>query len=119
MGRVTEYLGFHLAINDYPKSALLETRIVIETGALPHIFQGMKADPAIYQRLSDLNQSLRECKNTEGRIELDIAFHRVLLEASGLKPLVAFNDLLQIFFNRFRQSLVERRGKKASKVIKK
>ncbi len=107
MGRISEYVGFHLAINDYPKLALLETRIVIEVGALPHVIRQMEADPAIYTRLNDLNQRLRECKNCEDRIELDIAFHRELLEASGLTPLVAFNDLLQIFFNRFRQSLLE------------
>lgn len=107
MTRLTEYLGFHLAINDFPKSDLLETRIVIETGGLSHAAQRMSDDPSIYKRLNELNQQLRDCKSNDERIAVDIQFHRLLLESSGLSPLVAFNDLLQIFFNRFRQSLLE------------
>ncbi len=34
-----------------------------------------------------------------------IQFHRSLLEASGLQPLVAFGDLLRVFFQRFRESV--------------
>jgi len=47
----------------------------------------------------------RKEKTVAGWIELDVAFHRSLLEASGLAPLVAFNDLLQVFFLRFRESV--------------
>src|SRR5258707_15608240 len=36
MRRVTEYLGFHLALANYPNAELLQARIVIETGSLPH-----------------------------------------------------------------------------------
>ena len=43
---------------------------------------------------------------------MDIQFHRSLLEASGLQPLVAFGDLLHIFFQRFRES-VNKAGWKA------
>ena len=47
----------------------------------------------------------RSSRTLSAWIELDVAFHRRLLEASGLAPLVAFNDLLQIFFARFRESV--------------
>jgi DNA-binding FadR family transcriptional regulator len=36
---------------------------------------------------------------------LDIAFHRRLVEASGLSPLLTFSDLLAVFFRKFRESL--------------
>ena len=45
MSRITDYLGFYLAISDFPLSQLLDTRIVIETGALPHVMQQMTNDP--------------------------------------------------------------------------
>lgn len=107
MSRLTEYLGFHLAINNFPKAELLETRIVIETGGLAHTAQRMCEDPSIYKQLNELNRQMKESKSNEDRIALDIQFHRQLLESSGLIPLVAFNDLLQIFFNRFRQSVLD------------
>ena len=36
---------------------------------------------------------------------MDIRFHSSLLDASGLQPLVAFGDLLHVFFQRFRESV--------------
>src|SRR6188472_3324676 len=41
MRRVTEYLGFHLALTDYPKPQLLQTRLVIETGVLPFVARSL------------------------------------------------------------------------------
>jgi GntR family transcriptional repressor for pyruvate dehydrogenase complex len=105
MRRVTEYLGFHLALADYPKRQLLETRIIIETGALAHVMLQMNSQPALYDRLSALTVQLNQTQSLDARIAGDIAFHRALLEASGIGPLLAFNDLLEIFFTRFRQSV--------------
>jgi GntR family transcriptional repressor for pyruvate dehydrogenase complex len=105
MRRVTEYLGFHLVLTDYPKRQLLETRIIIETGALAHAAERMAVEPGLYDRLNEMTQQLRETDDLEQRIAGDIAFHRALLDASGVGPLVAFNDLLDIFFSRFRQSV--------------
>jgi GntR family transcriptional regulator, transcriptional repressor for pyruvate dehydrogenase complex len=105
MGRVSEFLGFHLAINHYPAIPLIETRIVIETGGLPYAARRMAEDPTIYDRLQGLVERFRGTRELQGWIDLDIAFHRALLEASGLGPLVAFNDLLQVFFQRFRESV--------------
>jgi DNA-binding GntR family transcriptional regulator len=36
---------------------------------------------------------------------LDIAFHRELICASGLAPLMAFSDVLSVFFQRFRKGV--------------
>ncbi|MBI3839291.1 MAG: FadR family transcriptional regulator [Planctomycetia bacterium] len=107
MRRVTEYLGFHLALTNYPNAQLLETRIVIESGGLPHIVKAMAEDATLHERLSEMTAALGQTRSAQRRIDGDIAFHRELLQASGLGPLVAFNDLLQIFFNRFRQSLLD------------
>ena len=105
MGRVTEYLGFHLALNDYPPGQLIDTRVVVETGALPHLMRRFAESPELYDELVELNDRFRQTRDLKGWIALDITFHRRLLEASGLAPLVAFHDLLQIFFTRFRESV--------------
>ena len=105
MHRVSEFLGFHLAISDYPSEQLIQTRIVIETGGLPHAAKQLLTHPEIYGRLCGLNNQLRSATDLSTWIEHDIAFHRELLESSGLKPLGAFNDLLDLFFRRFRESV--------------
>ncbi|MDP7019281.1 MAG: GntR family transcriptional regulator [Pirellulaceae bacterium] len=103
--RVSEFLGFHLALSDYPLEQLIETRIIVEGGGLAHTMERMAADPEIFEQLSELNRKLLSADQVTRWVELDIAFHRQLLDASGLKPLVAFNDLLEIFFQRVRESV--------------
>jgi GntR family transcriptional regulator, transcriptional repressor for pyruvate dehydrogenase complex len=104
MRKVTEYLGFHLVLTDYPKRQLLETRIIIETGALEHVAQRMTVELDLYDRLHEMTEKMLSTQGLEQRIASDIVFHRALLESSGVGPLVAFNDLLEIFFSRFRRS---------------
>src|SRR5262249_58487780 len=41
MKRVTNYLGFHLAISDFPHQQLLDARAVIETGGLAFVMRQM------------------------------------------------------------------------------
>jgi DNA-binding GntR family transcriptional regulator len=65
----------------------------------------MQDDETIYAILNDLNDQLRSVKDVHRWVELDIAFHRCLIESSGLSPLLAFNDLLAVFFVRFRESV--------------
>jgi GntR family transcriptional regulator, transcriptional repressor for pyruvate dehydrogenase complex len=105
MKRLTTYLGFHLAISDFPKSQLLDARIVIETGGLPHVMRRMQEDPALHPHLTAQADKVRQARNLDERIATDVAFHRALLDASGIQPLLAFHDLLNIFFERFRPSL--------------
>jgi GntR family transcriptional regulator, transcriptional repressor for pyruvate dehydrogenase complex len=102
IGRAAEHLGFLLLLEDHPKMELLNTRIIIETGAMPYVAQQMAEKPAIYDQLTALNDRSKQDTPSDEWIENDIAFHRALIAASGLGPLVAFNDLLQVFFDRFR-----------------
>ncbi|MDD5705302.1 MAG: FCD domain-containing protein [Kiritimatiellae bacterium] len=110
MKRVTEYLGFHFSLNNYPRDQLLKTRLVIERGALEGVAEHMADDPVVYETLTSLNDRLNGLTDSDAFIRGDIAFHRALLEASGIEPLVAFGDLLGIFFLRFRQQVVESRA---------
>lgn len=105
MERVTEYLGFHPALHSVAPEELIDTRVLIETGVLPHVARRMQASPAIFDRLAGINDELRRTRSLQRWLELDIAFHRGLIEASGLSPLLAFGDLLAIFFQRFRESV--------------
>jgi GntR family transcriptional regulator, transcriptional repressor for pyruvate dehydrogenase complex len=105
MGRVTEHLGFHSDLLDADPQQLIDSRVILETGVLPHVARRMKADGAIEQQLRTLVDRFRSARDLKTWIALDIEFHRTLLEASGLKPLVAFGDLLHVFFQRFRESV--------------
>jgi len=100
MDRVTEYLGFHLALADYPKKQLWRARFAIESGALPFAAEALAADAALFDRLRTIVEDTRHTTDVKLRVEADITFHRSLLGASSAGPLVAFNDLLQIFFDR-------------------
>jgi DNA-binding FadR family transcriptional regulator len=106
MKRVSTYVGFHLAISDFPGSEILDARIVIETGALPHVMRRMAGDPTLYERLRKAAEAVEAAPDLDARIAADVAFHRDLLDASGVGPLLAFHDLLAVFFERFRRSLV-------------
>ena len=103
--RVTNHLGFHPALHQADPVQLIESRIIIEVGVLPHVMQRMAEDETIYERLRSLVDQFQSARTLKTWIELDIAFHRMLLEASGLEPLVAFGDLLHVFFQKFRESV--------------
>lgn len=103
--RVTSYLGDHPALHDVEPLALIDTRVVIETGVLPYVAARMKHDHSLTKRLNDINRQLRGAKTLSQWVELDIAFHRELVCASGLPPLLAFADVLAVFFQRFRESV--------------
>jgi DNA-binding FadR family transcriptional regulator len=105
MDRVTEYLGFHPALQGVAPDVLIDTRLVIETGVLPHVAGRMARDPAIYETLDRINRELRQARTVRRWVESDKAFHRELISASGLLPLRAFSDVLDVFFQRFRESI--------------
>ena len=105
MDRVTEYLGFHPALQNVAPDVLIDTRLVIETGVLTHVAQRMSRDPAIYEKLDGINRELRQARTVQRWVESDMAFHRELISASGLFPLMAFSDVLDVFFQRFRESI--------------
>jgi GntR family transcriptional regulator, transcriptional repressor for pyruvate dehydrogenase complex len=100
--RLKESLSFHPAMYDVPDDELVDTRMIVEVGIVPHVARRMAADTEIYNRLNELNDRLRHSSDSGGSVKLDAAFHQMLVESSGLTPLAAFSDLLQIFFERFR-----------------
>ncbi len=103
--RVTEHLGFHPALHRADPLQLIDTRVIIETGVLPHVARRMAEDRSTYDRLRSVADRFRSARKLQTWIDLDIEFHRTLLESSGLAPLVAFGDLLHVFFQRFRESV--------------
>jgi DNA-binding FadR family transcriptional regulator len=105
MERVTEYLGFHPALHDVAPGVLIDTRVVVEAGVLPRVAAQMKRNPSLYEGLHTINAELRQARTLRRWVELDIAFHRGLIAASGLSPLLAFGDVLAVFFQRFRESV--------------
>jgi DNA-binding FadR family transcriptional regulator len=65
----------------------------------------MTADQEVYNRIRAINDQMLACTSHELWIRYDIAFHKALLHESGLKTLVAFGDLLELFFHRFRENV--------------
>ena len=104
-------MGFHLALNGYPKTQLLRTRIVIETGGLPYVAERMREKPELYDQLSELIGKMRRARRADKLLELDWKLHRALLQASGAEPLLAIDDLLQVFFRRFRKGVTASRAR--------
>ncbi len=113
LARVTDHLGFHPALHRVDPRQLVDSRIVIETGVLSHVIERMAGDASIGDSLQAIVNQFRSARSLQRWIDLDIQFHRTLLEASGLAPLVAFGELLQIFFQRFRDSVKRAEWKKA------
>ncbi|MFO0906253.1 MAG: GntR family transcriptional regulator [Pirellulales bacterium] len=105
LDRVASHLCFHPALRDAESQALIDTRIILELGVLPHVARRMRQDEQLYSRLTAVNQSLRQARTLSQWVERDIAFHRGLFEAGGLPPLMAFAEVLSVFFRRFRESV--------------
>ncbi len=102
MGRLSSYLAFHFSISSYPLENLLNTRLVIETGALSFTIKRIQEDPSLARRLGDLIEAMdRDIEDLQAFIKHDAAFHRLLVGASGIEPLVDFADILALFFRRF------------------
>ena len=105
MGRLTDHLVFHPGLLHVDPHQLIDSRVIIETGVLPHVVRRIAKDKSIIDRLQALADAFRTARDLRTWIKLDIEFHRSLLEASGLDPLVAFGDLLHVFFRHFRESV--------------
>jgi DNA-binding FadR family transcriptional regulator len=105
LDRMADHLGFHPALHRADPEQLIDSRVIIETGARSHVVQRMSEDRSISARLQALVDRFRSARDLKTWIELDIEFHRTLLEASGLQPLVAIGDLLRVFFGHFRESV--------------
>jgi GntR family transcriptional regulator, transcriptional repressor for pyruvate dehydrogenase complex len=113
--RVTNHLGFHPALHSTDPQQLIDSRVIIEIGVLPHVARRMADNPLIHETLQGIVDRFSTVKKLQDWIELDIEFHRALIESSGLMPLVAFGDLLQIFFRQFRDSVKKAEWKEGIK----
>lgn len=103
--QLTQHLGFHPTLHLAEPQTLIDSRIIIETGVLPHVAKRMESDDKIGENLQRIVDSSHTARRLEEWIDLDIEFHRELIQASGLSPLIAFGDLLQTFFRKFRDSV--------------
>jgi DNA-binding FadR family transcriptional regulator len=106
--RIIPLLKVHPSSRNVTADELIATRVVVETGVLPYVMHRMAADPQVYRRLRDANDRMQASSRQEQWILHDIAFHNVLLQESGLRTLMAFGELLEIFFHQFREDVIER-----------
>jgi DNA-binding FadR family transcriptional regulator len=105
LARMADHLGFHPALQQADLQQLIDSRVIVETGVLARVAERMGQDRSIAAALQAIVEEFRSARTIQTWIDLDIRFHRTLLESSGLAPIVAFGDLLQVFFQRFRDSV--------------
>lgn len=103
--KVTQNLGFHSSLHQIDADELIDSRVIVETGIIPHVLKRIKQDPTVLATLQGFIEQLRDAKDLQTRVEIDLKFHRTLLEASGLAPMIAFGEMLQVFFQKFRDSV--------------
>jgi GntR family transcriptional repressor for pyruvate dehydrogenase complex len=103
LGKLGECLEFHAVVSSYPDEQLLNARMAIEVGVLPLVAKKMQRDPAIYDRLYAITARPNVISDPDVYIQADLDFHNALIEAAGVAPLMAFNEVLRAFFTRFRQ----------------
>jgi len=113
MARMADHLGFLPALQHADSQQLIDSRVIVETGVLVRVAERMTQDPSIADSLQVIVEEFRTARTIQNWIDLDIRFHRTLLESSGLAPIVAFGDLLQVFFQRFRDSVKKAEWKAA------
>jgi GntR family transcriptional repressor for pyruvate dehydrogenase complex len=111
MKRLSRYLSFHFAVADYPVEELIDTRVVVETGGLRQVAERMAKDPSIYEQLNAVNDKLRQATKKNEWLAGEVQFHCLLVASSGVRALAAFNDLVQLFFRKFREDFQQSRWK--------
>ncbi len=109
MARIAEIVGYHHVLAAYPGRQLVQARLVVEVGALPFVAAGVAAQPGLLERLCELAEATEADTPDDRFIDAEIAFHRALVESSGIAPLVLFSDLLEAFFRRFHARVVAHR----------
>jgi DNA-binding FadR family transcriptional regulator len=109
MARIAEIVGYHHVLAAYPGRQLVQARLVVEVGALSFVAAGVAGDPGLLERLRELADATEADTPDDRFIEAEIAFHRALVESSGIAPLVLFSDLLAAFFRRFHARVVAHR----------
>jgi DNA-binding FadR family transcriptional regulator len=80
--------------------------MVVEMGSLQYAMVAIASDNSLYEKLIAICDTLDKTKDAELFLEGDTEFHRVLVEASGVHPLMVFNDVISAFFKKFRLELL-------------
>jgi GntR family transcriptional repressor for pyruvate dehydrogenase complex len=111
MKRLSRYLSFHFAVANYPVDELIDTRVVVETGGLRQVAERMAKDSSIYEHLNAVNNKLRQVTKKNEWLAGEVQFHCLLVASSGVRALAAFNDLVQLFFRKFRADFQPSRWK--------
>ncbi len=96
-----ECLEVHASISAYSSQQLLRARAVIEIGILPFISHALQRDAELVARLRAAMSDPLVIKEPKRYLQTDIAFHKSLLNASGVSPLAFFDQVLEVFFKRF------------------
>jgi DNA-binding FadR family transcriptional regulator len=100
--RLGDCLDFHALVESYPAAELARAREVMELGALPDMSEALRRDPELYARLHAITEDPKLVTDPKAYIEADLAFHRELMAATGIGPLVFFERLLTAFFRHYR-----------------
>lgn len=108
MKRVADVLGFQFALDNYPRELLLKARLIIEIGSLQYTMKAVSSDNVLFEELIAMCDKLEMANDPDVYIEQDVNFHRKIVQSSGVEPLIAFNDVLQAFFHRYRDEIVHR-----------
>ena len=113
--RVSDHLGFHPALHRADPIQLIDSRVIIEVGVLPHVIRHIQKDLTRLDPLRRIVDEFAATRSITKWIALDIRFHSTLLELSGLTPIIAFGELLEVFFQRFRDSIQQTEWKSGVK----
>ena len=101
--RVTQFLELHPSLRYATARQLIDARLVLDVGMLPHLQKQMQQDPAIYEALNEFLKSFSSADGLSEWLDLDREFHSRLIDASGLPPLFLFHEMLAVFFARIQE----------------
>jgi DNA-binding FadR family transcriptional regulator len=103
--RLAEFLGFHAVLGAFSARDLVRARELVEVGSLPYVMQEMVREPGLYRRLLAIVEQPGLVTDPKRYLLADLEFHRSLLAASGLAPLIFFDELLRAFFERYSEEV--------------
>jgi DNA-binding FadR family transcriptional regulator len=101
--RVVQFLELHPALRDATAQQLIDSRLVIELGMLPYLYDRIQQDANVFNELNEFLNTFDRVDNLEEWLDLDREFHGKMMDASGLSPLFLFHELVAVFFARIQE----------------